>query len=583
MKEATERNVDLIVLGSAPRWRRQSRFFSPTVEYAAQRALRGARRRLPESVLAEEATWASRGSYLRAMKAVVIGCGRVGSSSAKALQAEGWDVCAVDEKEEALQRLGESWSGGFVVGHGMDSDVLRAAGIEDADAVIVATDGDNTNLVVAQIAQKRFGGQRRRARARSWPCDVLRHARPAHDLSDVEGDSRADRGRAHVRGGPCLMYIIVVGGGKVGANLMRSLIAMGHEVTLIEQRRDRFERLEQEFEHQVLAGDGTEIFVLEQAGIARPPDILVAATGDDEDNIIICQLAREKYGVPKVVARVNDPRNQEHFDLLGIARRSARRRACSRSSCTRFRSTVHLVELRKENLEIVEVQIDGARPASARSSRVKLPEGARLIAVVRVTARLASATETSCSRAETRCWACSSRDGRKSYVTHCSGASSRAVAGCRSGGRRGEHERQQLSIVRVARGFDAPVRGRHAVRAGAPLHRRATGPDLRAREGQAAPLHGHSRPRRLRRVGAGAALDGVSPELREEPPFLRQLHRSGRRHAVVEFPSGGRRALLGTARQLLFVDQPFSNHNGGQVQFGPTGSSTSAWGTAGRR
>ena len=91
------------------------------------------------------------------MKAVVIGCGRVGSASAKALQAEGWDVCAIDEKEEALQRLGETWTGGFVVGHGMDADVLKAAGIEDALAVIVATDGDNTNLVVAQIAQRRFG------------------------------------------------------------------------------------------------------------------------------------------------------------------------------------------------------------------------------------------------------------------------------------------------------------------------------------------------------------------------------------------------------------------------------------------
>src|SRR5262245_9473595 len=91
------------------------------------------------------------------MKAVVIGCGRVGSASAKALQAEGWDVCAVDEKEEALGRLGENWTGGFVVGHGMDSGVLKRAGMEDADAVVVATDGDNTNLVVAQIAQKRFG------------------------------------------------------------------------------------------------------------------------------------------------------------------------------------------------------------------------------------------------------------------------------------------------------------------------------------------------------------------------------------------------------------------------------------------
>src|ERR671937_158539 len=116
------------------------------------------------------------------------------------------------------------------------------------------------------------------------------------------------------------MYILIAGGGKVGANLARVLLREGrHEVTLIEQRRDRFERLEQEFEHQALLGDATEIFVLERAGIARPPDVVAALTGDDEDNLIICQLAKEKYGVAKVIARVNDPRNQAHFDLLGIS------------------------------------------------------------------------------------------------------------------------------------------------------------------------------------------------------------------------------------------------------------------------
>ena len=90
------------------------------------------------------------------MKAIVIGCGRVGSSIARQLLGEGWEVTAVDEKEDALARLGEDWRGGFVLGHGMDVDVLRAAGIEDADAVVVATDGDNTNIVVAQIAQRQF-------------------------------------------------------------------------------------------------------------------------------------------------------------------------------------------------------------------------------------------------------------------------------------------------------------------------------------------------------------------------------------------------------------------------------------------
>jgi trk system potassium uptake protein len=91
------------------------------------------------------------------VKVLVIGCGRVGSSVALELNRQGWDVTAVDEKEDVLQRLGENWSGGFVVGHGMDMAVLREAGIEEADAVVVATDGDNTNLVIAQVAKKRFG------------------------------------------------------------------------------------------------------------------------------------------------------------------------------------------------------------------------------------------------------------------------------------------------------------------------------------------------------------------------------------------------------------------------------------------
>jgi trk system potassium uptake protein TrkA len=86
----------------------------------------------------------------------VVGCGRVGSTVALTLAEEGWDVTAVDETEAALARLGDRWRGGFVVGHGMDVNVLREAGIEEAEAVVIATDGDNTNIVVAQIAQRMF-------------------------------------------------------------------------------------------------------------------------------------------------------------------------------------------------------------------------------------------------------------------------------------------------------------------------------------------------------------------------------------------------------------------------------------------
>jgi trk/ktr system potassium uptake protein len=182
------------------------------------------------------------------------------------------------------------------------------------------------------------------------------------------------------------MYVLVAGGGKVGSNLTRSLLRLGHEVTMIEQRRSRFESLEEEFEHQVLIGDATELSVLERAGIARPPDIVVAATGDDEDNIVICQLSREKYGVPKVIARVNDPRNQPHFDLLGISPT-----ICATSGLLALvehevpeHDLVHLLELRKENLEIIEVQIGKDSPCAGKAiDGIVLPEGSQLISIVR--------------------------------------------------------------------------------------------------------------------------------------------------------------------------------------------------------
>jgi trk system potassium uptake protein TrkA len=182
------------------------------------------------------------------------------------------------------------------------------------------------------------------------------------------------------------MYILIAGGGKVGANLMRTLLRNGQECTLIEQNRYRFDKLEAEFEHQVIRGDATELFVLERAGIKRPPDLLIAATGDDEDNIVIGQLARERYGVAKVIARINDPRNQAYFDLLGISPTVSATGAIMAliEHEVPEHGLIHLLELRKENLEIVEVTVEkGAACAGKRVQAVRLPEGARLISVVR--------------------------------------------------------------------------------------------------------------------------------------------------------------------------------------------------------
>ena len=112
------------------------------------------------------------------MNALIIGCGRVGSSIALQLQREGWDVTVVDENEDALARLGDHWPGAFLVGQGIDVDLLREAGIEEADAVVAATDGDNTNIVIGQVAQKRFGVR----------CVVVRILDPARaDFYDSRG------------------------------------------------------------------------------------------------------------------------------------------------------------------------------------------------------------------------------------------------------------------------------------------------------------------------------------------------------------------------------------------------------------
>ena len=116
---------------------------------------------------------------------------------------------------------------------------------------------------------------------------------------------------------PYQQYIIIVGAGKVGWNLARELLEKGSEVTLIESSRERYLTVEQELEHNIQYGDASELWVLERAGISRA-DMVIAVTGDDEDNMLICQVAKEKYRVGQIIARVNNPRNRQHFDLLGI-------------------------------------------------------------------------------------------------------------------------------------------------------------------------------------------------------------------------------------------------------------------------
>lgn len=181
------------------------------------------------------------------------------------------------------------------------------------------------------------------------------------------------------------MYAIVVGGGKVGLNLARELMQKGNEVTLIEASRRRYQILEPQLEHVVHLGDGTELWVLERAGIARA-DMVIAVTGDDEDNIIIAQVAREKYGRDKIISRCNNIRNMEHFDLLGIKPVVSSTDLILRlieHEVPQY-GLVHLLKLQAEDLEIIEVEVSvGSSAAGKTVEEVEMPEGSLLIAILR--------------------------------------------------------------------------------------------------------------------------------------------------------------------------------------------------------
>jgi trk system potassium uptake protein len=181
------------------------------------------------------------------------------------------------------------------------------------------------------------------------------------------------------------MYIIIVGAGKVGWNLARELIEKDHEVTVIENNRRRYLTVEQELEHNIQYGDASELWVLERAGIQRA-DLVIAVTGDDEDNVLICQVAREKYMVERIIARVNNPRNLQHFELLGIK---------PSVSATGLilnliehevpeYGLVHLLDFPEERLEIIEMLLEkNSKVAGQRVGDLQMPEGSLLISVLR--------------------------------------------------------------------------------------------------------------------------------------------------------------------------------------------------------
>ena len=180
------------------------------------------------------------------------------------------------------------------------------------------------------------------------------------------------------------MFVLVVGGGKVGYYLTKELIESGHEVVLMEKDRARAAQIVDELGSIVVAHDGCEGKYLGQAGSNRA-DIVAAVTGDDEDNLVICQMAKHHFDVPRTIARVNNPKNEELFRHLGVDEIISPTRMAlgSIELDIPVHELLHLAEL-DNDLEIVEAQLQSDSPAVGKSpGELEIPEGCSLFAIVR--------------------------------------------------------------------------------------------------------------------------------------------------------------------------------------------------------
>src|SRR6187431_787821 len=181
------------------------------------------------------------------------------------------------------------------------------------------------------------------------------------------------------------MYIVVVGGGKVGYYLAKELLEAGHELVILEKNGSRARQIADELGSIVLNRDGCEGKHLAEAGANRAT-IVAAVTGDDEDNLVVCQMAKHHFDVPRTIARVNNPKNEELFKHLGVDELISPTRMIlgSIEQDIPVHELLHLAALGEGELELIEAHLQSGSPAIGKSAQdLAIPEGCSLFAVIR--------------------------------------------------------------------------------------------------------------------------------------------------------------------------------------------------------
>ena len=181
------------------------------------------------------------------------------------------------------------------------------------------------------------------------------------------------------------MYIIVIGGGRVGYYLSKALVEEGHEVIILEKNAAICEIVNEEMGDICIRGDGCEVVTLDVVGAGRA-DMLVAATGDDEDNLVACQVAKHKYNVPRTISRIRNPKNEALFKKLGVdvtvSATNIILEAIEQEVPTH--SLTHLLTIQDKGLEIVDIKISPELATVGKRIReLSLPKGSKLALVIR--------------------------------------------------------------------------------------------------------------------------------------------------------------------------------------------------------
>ncbi len=220
------------------------------------------------------------------------------------------------------------------------------------------------------------------------------------------------------------MYIIIVGGGSVGYYLCKALLGEGHEVLMMEKDAAKCERFEDELGSVCLRGDGCEVATLAEAGASRA-DVFIAATNEDEDNLVACQVAKHKFEVPRTIARVNNPKNQSIFKKLGID--------CAISVTNLIlehieeeiptHPLIHLLTMEEGKTEIVEVRIpEGSTAVGKPVKELSLPPDSVLALVIRNEHKPQVPTDDTVLQANDRIIALTSTDGEEALRKELTGS-----------------------------------------------------------------------------------------------------------------------------------------------------------------